>query len=323
MDSHLISLSKHFEIQALAKNVYAAIAIDGGHAVGNAGMVDLGGQVLVFDTFVTPQAAADLRQIVIELFGRAPRLIIDSHYHNDHIWGNQVFAGDAHILSSSCTRELIATEGMEEYKWYGANAKKRLESLLAQTPATESERQEQLLWKGEYEGIVEALPHLSVCLPDITFDRQLEIHGTHGRARLVAFNDGHTKSDTILHLPEEGVIFAGDLLFVGCHPYLADGNPFHLPETLKELSQHGSTQYVPGHGPVGTLDDVRLMSDYVKLCIEKARGLEGDENIVEAKINESRVPEEFLNWKLARFWQVNIRHTYGRMKQAREDSQGS
>ena len=79
--------SKHFELHQLAEGTFAAIAKDGGSAICNSGIVDLGGQVVVFDTFLTPQAALDLRHATEELFGRAPHIVVNSHYHNDHIWG--------------------------------------------------------------------------------------------------------------------------------------------------------------------------------------------------------------------------------------------
>ena len=102
-------ISKHFSLHPLTENMYAAIASDQGAAIGNSGLIDLGGQIIVFDTFLTPQAAADMRKASEELFGRAPDFVINSHYHNDHIWGNQVFAEVSHLLSTISTRELIAT----------------------------------------------------------------------------------------------------------------------------------------------------------------------------------------------------------------------
>jgi len=53
--------SRHFRVEQLTEGVYAAIHVDGGWAIGNAGIVDLGKRTLVFDTGLTPQAAYDLR----------------------------------------------------------------------------------------------------------------------------------------------------------------------------------------------------------------------------------------------------------------------
>jgi hypothetical protein len=62
--------SEHFELQELAAGVYAAIATPDGAAYSNAGIVDLGDQTLIFDTFDTVLAAQDLRTAAKSLTGR-------------------------------------------------------------------------------------------------------------------------------------------------------------------------------------------------------------------------------------------------------------
>src|SRR5438270_10832420 len=81
--------SKHFRINELAEGVYAAISTNEGSAVGNAGIVDLGDQTLVFDTFMTPMAAQDLRAAAESLTGNSIAYAFNSHWHNDHIPANQ------------------------------------------------------------------------------------------------------------------------------------------------------------------------------------------------------------------------------------------
>ena len=108
--------SKHFRLQQLADGVYAAVHIDGGAAIGNAGIVDLGDRTLVYDTFLTPQAAEDLRIAAEALTGRPIDAVLNSHWHNDHIWGNQVFDADTDIISTEETRRIfISTRGHGAY----------------------------------------------------------------------------------------------------------------------------------------------------------------------------------------------------------------
>jgi glyoxylase-like metal-dependent hydrolase (beta-lactamase superfamily II) len=301
--------SKHFRLQQLNKSTFAAIAEDGGSAICNAGIIDLGGQIVVFDTFLTPQAAMDLQHITEELFGRKPQIVVNSHYHNDHIWGNQVFIPGSQIISSVRTRELITTAGMEELEWYSANSSQQLESVQSQYQNTTDEQQRNQLsmWIGYYGGLLEAIPHLSVSLPSITFNNRLEIHGSKYTAELIVFEGAHTQSDTVLHLPKEGLVFMGDLLFVGCHPYLADGDPLQLLKTLGELDQIGATYLVPGHGPVGTIADLRLLIEYVNNCLEIAQLLVNEGSLYDDKIRELKVAERYKQWNLPQFYQTNIR----------------
>lgn len=309
MDGTTLFESRHFTLHSVAEGVFAAIAADGGAAISNSGLIDLGEPSVVFDTFLTPQAALDLRHMAEGLLGRTPHLVVNSHYHNDHIWGNQVFAPDALIVSSARTRELIATAGLEELRWYSANSAQRLESLQIQLQDMENEQQRKqlVMWIGYYAGLVEALPQLSVCLPSVTFGSQLTIHGSKRAAQLITFDGAHTGSDTILYLPQDGIVFASDLLFVGCHPYLADGDPLKLLKTLKELSQLDAICFVPGHGPIGTGEDLKLLIEYIEYCLATAQLLVSEGAVSEDRIAELKVADQYTSWQLSQFFQANIR----------------
>jgi cyclase len=274
--------SKHFRLQQVAEGTFAAIATDGGAAISNSGLVDLGGQILVFDTFLTPQAALDLRLAALEILGRAPDLVINSHFHNDHIWGNQVFSPDAPIIASSRTRHLITTEGVQELEWYTAKSAERLASLEDQFQKTSDEvqRSQQLMWLGYYRGLVEALPGLAVCLPSMTFADRLEIFGSSQHAELMTFE--------------------------GYHPYLGDGDPLQLLKALKELSQIAATRFVPGHGPVGTIADLSLLIEYVEYCMKIAQELVKEGVPYQARIAQVPIAEQFQHWLLPQFFQANL-----------------
>lgn len=298
----------HFVPQALTDHVYAALAQDGGAAISNAGVIDLGGLTVIYDTFLTLQAARDLRSFAEEISGRPPQIVINSHFHNDHIWGNQVFLPEAQFVSSKETRQLIMTEGMEEYHWYSAKSAQRLASLQAEFNATQdvTERRRLLLWVGYYSGLVETLPRLEVTLPGITFDRRLELHGAKRRAELITYEGAHTGSDTILYLPQDGIVFASDLLFVGNHPYLAEGNPYKLLDTLHELSRMDAAVYVPGHGPVSSREDLFLLMEYIEHCLAVARSLVQDGGDYEGTAKQLQPDEKFKDWKLSGFYPTNI-----------------
>ena len=315
----MVQKSKHFELQSLARGVYAALATDGGAAISNSGILDLGGQTVVFDTFLTPQAALDLRRAAEELTGRAPQVVVNSHYHNDHIWGNQVFVPEAQIIASARTRQLITTAGKEQLEWYAANSAGQLATFQSRFQNTEdAEQRSQLaMWVGYYAGLVEAIPHLSVCLPGITFAGELEMHGSDRSARLIEFEGAHTGSDTALYLPQDGIVFMSDLLFVGCHPYLGDGDPWKLLQALKELSRLDAVTFVPGHGPVGSRRDLALLIEYVEGCLETAQTLVGEGEPSDERIGGLQVAEKYREWKLARFYPTNIRFLCQRLQEAK------
>ncbi|MGE5221866.1 MAG: MBL fold metallo-hydrolase, partial [Omnitrophica WOR_2 bacterium] len=230
--------SKHFHLKQLAKNVYAAISSEGGWAISNAGIIDLGDRVVIFDTFMTPYAGADLRQAAEILTGQKVSVVINSHYHNDHIWGNQSFLPDIDIISTTETRRLITTMGIEEYRSYKENASPHLKSLEAEYRLEKDDKKRQQIFRriSYYEAMVKSFPKLEIILPNLTFEKDLELYGQQRKAILKAFHKGHTRSDAILYLPEDKIIFASDLLFVESHPYLPDGNPESWKAILDELS---------------------------------------------------------------------------------------
>ncbi|WP_407269805.1 MBL fold metallo-hydrolase [Radiobacillus sp. PE A8.2] len=96
--------TEFFTLRQLGDGVYAAIAKPGQGAWSNAGFVDLGEELLVFDAFSTISAAQSLKQIAEKLTSKKVKYLINSHYHGDHVFGNQVFI-DAVIVSTALTRK--------------------------------------------------------------------------------------------------------------------------------------------------------------------------------------------------------------------------
>ncbi len=323
MNTDVLSSSRNFSLVEVAGGVYAAIASEYGAAVANAGLVDLGGRTLVFDTFLTPQAATDLRQAALQLFDRPVAYVINSHYHNDHIWGNQVFAGEAALISSARTRDLITTAGKEEFDGYSANTTSQLRHFQEQYRQADNEdgRQAAGFWMHYYQVLAEALPGLRVCLPNLTFEGSLELHGACYSARLQSFKGAHTGDDSVLYLPQAGVLFMSDLLFVGCHPYLADGDPLQLLNALQSLARLDAEVFVPGHGPPGTRADLDAMSAYVEHCLETAGALVQQSGDLDEVILRQSPPEPFRAWRYPRFYHSNLRFLCHRMRPGGEGEQ--
>ena len=108
MDSSTnLPVSPYFRLQQLAKGVYFALETPTRGAGANAGIVDLGGHLLLFDTFATPEAAAELRTAAETLTGQPVRTVVNSHAHPAHTQGNNAFGADVDIISTHQTRQLL------------------------------------------------------------------------------------------------------------------------------------------------------------------------------------------------------------------------
>ena len=106
--------STHFMLECLSEKVFALYHQPGGAAISNAGIIDLGDLTLVFDSCFTPQAARDLRATAEGIANRPVDLLINSHYHNDHVWGNQAFGRETEIISTAETRHLMHSQRVLE-----------------------------------------------------------------------------------------------------------------------------------------------------------------------------------------------------------------
>lgn len=87
-------MSSPFTLSQVADGVWSAVSPPFEMpTVSNAGIVDLGDRTVVFDSFMTVEAATALAETAEELTGRPPDLLVNSHHHSDHVGGNAVFAG--------------------------------------------------------------------------------------------------------------------------------------------------------------------------------------------------------------------------------------
>jgi glyoxylase-like metal-dependent hydrolase (beta-lactamase superfamily II) len=305
--------SKHFRLQQLADGVYAAIHIDGGAAIGNAGIIDLGDRTLIYDTFSTPQAAEDLRTAAETLTARAIDAVINSHWHHDHIWGNQVFSSMTKIISTEETRRLfnsIKGGGIYDDSYF-ADAKANLEATRTQFKAmgAEGQRRQLALWIDYYQSIFEAKPILQVRAPNLTFTERLVFHGTDRTAELIAFVGGHSESDAVLFLPQERIAFMGDLLCIGYHPYLVSGDPERFCHGLDAVTNLAPKVLVPGHGPVGMADNLTLMRQYIQTLDGIACKMVEDGE-TEGTIEAMAIPEPYDDWLFASFFSDNLHFLY-------------
>ena len=108
------------------------------------------------------------------------------------------------------------------------------------------------------------------CLPNQTFDGRINFHGSKRTVELYTPGPGHTDSDIILKLTTEKTAFIGDLGFFKTHPYLGSSTPEKWVATLDELAASEIETFVPGHGPIGTKEDVLALKNYILTCKKMA-----------------------------------------------------
>jgi cyclase len=297
-----IPSSEHFDIQRLADGIYAVIAREFGAAFSNSGIIDLGELTLVFDTFETPKAAADLKAAAQALTGRAPDYVINSHNHADHWFGNQAFAGYSTIISTHKTRDLMPVY-LEELKTLKNNPAELNTSLEENQQLLEAESDPKK--RAAIEGYVarlqhslEALPYLELKLPTQTFGSKLVFYGSRRSADLLALGNGHTSGDCFLTLPAEKIAFLGDLAFFRRQPYLEDCDLIAWKNILEEIGQSRLETFVPGHGPVGKKADLLTLLQYLNTLEELVSQVKQAGGSLEEAL-KIPMPQPFIEWQYA------------------------
>jgi glyoxylase-like metal-dependent hydrolase (beta-lactamase superfamily II) len=217
----------------LAKGVYGYVSDydpNCGFVVGDDG-------VLVVDARATPRLARQMVDAIRSVTDKPIKYLVLTHYHAVRVLGASAFEG-ATILASDATCDLIDERGAAD-----------MESEIRRFPR---------LFQGKEE-----IPGLT--FPRVSFDRELTFRFGGRQVRILHLGRAHTKGDTAVWLPGDGVVFAGDLVENRCGVYAGDAYFKDWPTTLERLRALGCHAMVPGRGAAVTSRvDVNMAIDATK-----------------------------------------------------------
>ena len=190
--------------------------------------VVLGGRdVLVVDTRSTPAQAREILADLRELTRDPVTLVVDTHWHFDHAFGNRVFR-PASIWGHARTVDRLLARGQAT-----------IEEVAAEIPAIASDIHEVLIDP-----------------PDRTFEDRATVEVGDRVVELAYLGRGHTDTDIVITVPDAaghraGVLFAGDLLEAEAPPSFGDSYPLEWPDAVERILPLVEGAVVPGHGKVG------------------------------------------------------------------------
>ncbi|MBT8205144.1 MAG: MBL fold metallo-hydrolase [Eudoraea sp.] len=306
--------SDNFEFVELADGVYSCIHKFGGKATCNVGVVDNGKETLIFDSFLSPAVAQELSDAIAEIGLSPVKYVVNSHFHNDHIRGNQVFPYDVKIISTTATSKLIEEEEPLQIAFEKENAPARYtyyDSLYLSFAGDRQSREYKqiLMWRPYYETLSNSHVEVKTRVPDMFVDSMLNIEGPDRKILLISKGQGHTDSDLILYLPDDKILFSGDLVFNECHPYVAHGNISKWKTWLDFMNTLEVTTVMPGHGQLGTAELFDQMKSYLQDLEISAENLIKNEASLES-IDTIPVPEKYETWWFDRFYAYNLNFAY-------------
>lgn len=261
-----------FDLIEVAPGVHAALVKDDPAAYAFANSLVVIGEegVLVVDTQQSPTAARALLDEIRALTDRPVRWVVNTHWHGDHVYGNQVYADafpGVHFLAHEATRAGVLDEGAEyregELSSLPASIEERrgwLESGRGPTgePLSEADRAAVERSVELRTAYLRDLRGLRPTPPDVTFTDRLTVHVGGRRVELIHPGRAHTRGDVVVYLPDAGVLAAGDLLEEG-PPWLEGSDVPSWARALERVADLEVEHLLPSHG---TLHDDRSLLDW-------------------------------------------------------------
>jgi glyoxylase-like metal-dependent hydrolase (beta-lactamase superfamily II) len=211
--------------------------------VPNVGVVLGEERVLVVDTGMGPANGRKVLEAARTLAGGRPLVLTLTHFHPEHGFGAQVFAGEAEVVYNRAQLDELRAKGegyLGMFRTFGPAVEAALEGVeLVDADET-------------YEG-----------------SRHLDLGGRTVTLRETGL--AHTRGDQLVTVDDEGVVFAGDLVEERCFPIF----PYFPPDdvdvdgsawirVLAELEARGPRLVVPGHGAVGGPEVVAVQRAFME-----------------------------------------------------------
>ena len=230
------------EIQQVSEGIYAYLQPDGSWWLNNTGFLASRDGVISVDATSTERRTRAYLDAIATVTDRPVRTLVNTHHHGDHTHGNYLFGGATIVGHERCREAIFGTP--------------------VPPPAG--------VWTDVDWGRLELAPPFLTYTDGVTLwsgDLRCEV-------RYVGI-PAHTTNDSIVHIPERSVVFAGDLLFNGGTPFALMGSVSGWIEVLETvLRPLGARTLVPGHGPVcgpEVIDDVLAYLHFVQRTAREAK----------------------------------------------------
>ncbi|MDP6868620.1 MAG: MBL fold metallo-hydrolase [Acidimicrobiales bacterium] len=287
-------------LHEVAEGVFAYLQPDGGWGWSNAGLLVTDAGSMLVDTLFDQVLTRRMLDAMTRVTGAQPiGTVVNTHANGDHCYGNGLLPDAEIVTTEAAAREM------------GVVPPSALLALLAADMGEPTNRYVQEAFGAfEFAGI-------EVPEPTRTFTGSLDLDLGGRPISLEQVGPAHTAGDLLVHLPDAGVVFAGDILFIDGTPIVWDGpiaNWVAACDRILDLDQlHDGAVIVPGHGPLTDAEGVRAVRGYLvwleAACWEAhAAGLTAAQAVQElAAMGEFQPYRQWGEWeRLA----VNVRAVY-------------
>ncbi len=259
------SAATNFEFQKLADGIYAVVRKDlpGFMVDANDVLIINDNDVVVVDTNGAPAITREVLAELKKLTNKPVRYVINTHWHDDHIRGNDVYREafpGVEFIAHAAMRDYMPGQGEINRRNFLEGAPRFLEDLkravangksLTGSDITPEERASHQSDIRLVELVLSEGSKAPAILPTISVTERLTLHRGKRIIDIRYLGSGHTAGDLVIHLPNEGILITGDLVV---WPVPLVGNPQSRigdwASTIEKLLALRPTIIVPGHGPV-------------------------------------------------------------------------
>lgn len=242
----------------LGNGCYAYLQPDGSWGWSNAGLVVDGDATLMVDTLFDLNLTAEMLAVYRASIPAAKEIgiLVNTHADGDHTFGNQLVEG-ARIIGTQGTVDDFA----------------RFDPAVVQKIVTNAEQfgsagvfMRECFRPFDFAGI-ELTP------PTETFSGTMDIMVGSKKVQLIEVGPAHSLGDALIYVPDDKVVYTGDILFTGGTPIAWYGPVQRWIDVCDMVMGMDVETVVAGHGPISTKDDVREMRDYLQYVSDRARPL--------------------------------------------------
>ena len=255
--------TKAFDLQTLAEGVHAMVWKEPltDPIEGNVLIIINEQDVLIVDSPFLPSTARRIVAEVRKLTPKPVKYVVNTHWHNDHVQGNDVYREawpGVQFISHTETRQDAIDYAFGQIPKGRESAAQAITTMrgwleTGQDTAGKEIDPDRRLRITNYitflEGMVEETASIETVASDITFDEQLTLFRGSRRIDLVHLGLGNTRGDIVVLLPKERIVATGDLVV---HPEPFGFGSYYKEwiETLGRLAALEVDTFLPGHGPV-------------------------------------------------------------------------
>jgi glyoxylase-like metal-dependent hydrolase (beta-lactamase superfamily II) len=256
------------KFEKIAEGIYYATTSGTMQVGANSPVIVTGSEVVIIDSETSPAAGRALVQDIRAFTDRPVKYVIDSHFHYDHLFGNQIFGPDVQIIGHDHTVERLKANTLEQYTFQTSvrPIPQRVDQLR-QRIAQESDPQQKAALEQQVKNslaYLEQVKEVKQTPPNVTFDDTMTMYKGNREMHLMYLGRAHTDTDVVTYLPRERIVATGDLM-ESVISYMGDSYPQDWIATLDRLKALDFDTVLPGHGvPFKGKERITAFQDYLR-----------------------------------------------------------